>query len=521
MLRESRADIRQGISADLLERERAVQTKLNSKSDAMTRLLTGKAEAEKVEAARKEVEAVRTELQEVQAQIRSQSPRYAALTQPQPLSLAEIQKQTLDSETTLLEYSLGKERSYLWVVTQTSIASFELPGSQKIEDAAKRLYDILNSRNKIVKFETVEEKITRIEEAETNFDEAAQALSAMILEPAADQLKTKKLLIVADGVLQYIPFSVLSVRQNKGQLSASGQQASERTQKRPLHHRPIIVDHEIVNLPSASTLGVMRSELAGRKPAPKSVAVFADPVFESDDSRVKEGLAKVEATTSNTITARRRRSIISEVSRSARDTGFPEEGIEISRLPFTRREARSIASLVPASELKVALDFEASRTAAINPELSSYRYIHFATHSLINSRQPELSGIILSMVDERGDEQDGFLRAHEIFNLNLPAELVVLSGCQSGLGKQIRGEGILGITRGFMYAGAARVLVSLWDVDDEATAELMSRFYKVMLSKKEVSPATALREAQLSMWRDKRWRSAYYWAGFILQGEPN
>lgn len=519
MLRESRADIRQGIASDLLERERSLQTRLNSKSDSLNRLRAGKAESEKVEAAKKEIEAARIELQEVQAEIRAKSPRYAALTQPQPMSLADIQKQVLDKDTTLLEYSLGKDCSYLWVVTQTSFNSFQLPASQKIEEAARRVYDILTARNKVVKFETTDEKAARVEAAETEFAEAAAALSAMIIDPAAAQLKTKKLLIVADGTLQYIPFSALPVKQKDIRATNSEHPVSESGQKR--QYRPLIVDHDVVNIPSASALGVMRREIEGRKPAPKSIAIFADPVFELDDERVKDGSAKAQSGMSGTIAGSKRRSFDSEVSRSAKDTGMPEDGAEMPRLPFSRKEARTIASLVPASEMKMALDFDASRAAATSSDLSNYRYIHFATHSLINSRQPELSGIVLSLVDQRGGEQDGFLRAHEIYNLNLPAELVVLSGCQTGLGKHIRGEGIIGITRGFMYAGAARVMVSLWDVDDEATSELMSRFYRAMLNRKEIYPATALREAQLSMWKEKRWRSAYYWAGFILQGEPN
>lgn len=505
ILRESRADIRQGVDPDLLERERSLQKNLNAKSEALVRLLANKAEQQKVDEAKKDIEITRTDLQQVLARIRAKSPRYAALTQPQPMSLASIQKQILDPETTLLEYSLGKERSYLWVITQTSINSFELPASSEIEAAAKRVYEILTARNKVVKFETADEKVQRVEEAENDFDAAVNALSAIILDPAAAQLKTKKILVVADGALQYIPFSVLPVAQ-KGIRSL---------------YKPLALNHEIVSIPSASTLGALRCELAGRQLAPKSIAIFADPVFESDDVRVKDGVAKAELGAPNTFVARKRRSPISEVSRSARDTGVSEDGIELSRLPFTRKEARTIAALVPANDMKVALDFDANRATAMSSELSNYRYIHFATHSLINSRQPELSGIVLSLVDENGGEQDGFLRTHEIYNLNLPAELVVLSGCQTGLGKQIRGEGIVGITRGFMYAGAARVMVSLWDVNDEATSELMSRFYRVMLSKKEVSPAAALREAQLSMWKEKRWHSPYYWAGFILQGEPN
>jgi CHAT domain-containing protein len=165
-----------------------------------------------------------------------------------------------------------------------------------------------------------------------------------------------------------------------------------------------------------------------------------------------------------------------------------------------------------------ALDFQASKPAAMSADLGQHRIVHFATHGLLNSQHPELSGVVLSLVDEKGQPQDGFLRLHEIYNLNLPAELVVLSGCRTGLGKEIKGEGLIGLTRGFMYAGAARVLVSLWDVSDVATAELMKRLYRGML-KDGLRPAAALRAAQLSLLKQRRWSAPYYWAGFVLQGE--
>ncbi|HXG65126.1 MAG TPA: CHAT domain-containing protein, partial [Blastocatellia bacterium] len=184
------------------------------------------------------------------------------------------------------------------------------------------------------------------------------------------------------------------------------------------------------------------------------------------------------------------------------------------------REAEAIAALAPATARKVALDFDASRHTALRPELSQYRYLHFATHGFLNSQHPELSGLVLSLVDADGNPQSGFLRAHDIYNLRLPAELVVLSGCRTGLGKEVRGEGLVGLTRGFMYAGAARVLVSLWDISDAGTAEFMARFYRGLLGKDRLSPAAALRATQVSLWKEKRWRAPYYWAAFVLQGEP-
>jgi CHAT domain-containing protein len=194
-----------------------------------------------------------------------------------------------------------------------------------------------------------------------------------------------------------------------------------------------------------------------------------------------------------------------------RDSGLP-------RLKFTRGEAQGLAALVPKAHPLEKVDFAASKANATSGLLSPYRLVHFATHGSLDSEHPELSGVVLSMVNEKGSPVDGFLRLHDIFNLKLPAELVVLSACETALGKEIKGEGLIGLTRGFMYAGTPRVVVSLWSVDDEATAELMKRFYQGMLIKK-LSPPAALRAAQTSLGSDPRWKAPYYWGAFILQGE--
>jgi CHAT domain-containing protein len=283
-------------------------------------------------------------------------------------------------------------------------------------------------------------------------------------------------------------------------------------------YRPLIVDHDVTSLPSASILGVLRQEVTGRKPARKTVAVLADPVFSKTDERViaaKSGRRAGHQQTEPDAPVQVKLGLESEL---IWDVGG-ENGLEIDRLPSTRQEAEAILGLVPKTDRFEALDFDANRLAAMSPELSQYRFVHFATHGLLNSNHPGLSGLIFSLVDRQGNDQDGFLPTNEVFDLNLPADLVVLSGCRTGLGKEIKGEGMLGLTRGFMYAGAARVAVSLWDVDDRSTAELMKQFYGGMLGKKGLSPSAALREAQIAMWKSAAWRAPYYWASFVLQGE--
>jgi CHAT domain-containing protein len=197
---------------------------------------------------------------------------------------------------------------------------------------------------------------------------------------------------------------------------------------------------------------------------------------------------------------------------------FSDARAGFARLPFSRREAESIIAMTPKGTGLKATDFSASRDLALSRELRQYRILHFATHGLLNSERPELSGLVFSLVDQEGKPQDGFLRLHEIYNLQLNADLVVLSACETGLGKEIKGEGLIGLTRGFMYSGAPRVVASLWNVDDFATAELMKLFYQRML--KDGLPAgAALQAAQLEMSGQKRWASPYFWAGFVLHGE--
>jgi CHAT domain-containing protein len=191
-----------------------------------------------------------------------------------------------------------------------------------------------------------------------------------------------------------------------------------------------------------------------------------------------------------------------------------------ARLPWSRREAEAIAAIAAgasAGRPLVALDFRASRATALSPELSGYRIVHFATHGIIDSQTPALSGLMLSRVDEHGAPLEGFLGLRDVYNLRLGADLAVLSGCETALGKQVRGEGLVGLTQGFLYAGARQVVASLWRIEDRATAELMSRFYRGLLIEGR-PPAAALRQAQLAIREDKRWRSPYYWSGFVLQG---
>ncbi|MDX2044930.1 MAG: CHAT domain-containing tetratricopeptide repeat protein [Acidobacteriota bacterium] len=504
MLAESRSDIRGGVDAALLERERLLAKQFNEKAQRLTQSNT----PAQLATLKQEISAIENDYEQVQAAIRRASPRYAALTEPPVLKLADIQQQ-LGADTLLLEYSLGDERSFLWVVGQNSLASYELPKREQIEQAAADVYRMLTVRSRNVAGETPRQRQARIAQTEAQLPAAARQLSQILLAPAAAQLGNKRLVIVADGALQYIPFAMLPDPNN----SDTGNKNPQSAIRNPQSETPLVVNHELISLPSASTLAVMRKELAGRTPAPKQLAVFADPVFAADDPRLKIAAGKLKNEPASAVASRK----IEHLSGDTTLQGV-RRGMVIPRLPFTRQEANQILALSSADSSFKAVDFSANRASALSSELSQYRYLHFATHGYLDSERAGLSALVLSLVDEQGRQQDGFLRAHELYNLNLPAELVVLSACQTGLGKQIKGEGMIGLTRGFMHAGAARVVVSLWNVNDKATSELMTRFYQKML-KEQQAPAAALRSAQVEMWKQKAWQSPNYWAAFVLQGE--
>jgi CHAT domain-containing protein len=315
-------------------------------------------------------------------------------------------------------------------------------------------------------------------------------------------LSTKRLVVEPDEALQLIPFAALPV---------------------PGAETSLISDHEIVYFPSASVLTLQRRELANREPAAHAVAVLANPVFQPDDQRVtdarkkrpeKETIAQQTQSSHLDSALPARSGKARDLKSALRDVGMDQ----LRNLPYSNQEAVAIVNVAPKGEVLSKLGFDANRAAALNPELSNYRIIHFATHGILDLEHPELSAIVLSLVDKNGAPQDGYLFLNDIYNLNLPAELVVLSACQTGIGKQVKGEGLIALTRGFMYAGAARLVASLWKVDDAATAALMKEFYKQMFVNGK-KPAAALQAAQLYLRSTRRWNSPVYWAGFFIQGE--
>ncbi len=470
-------------SSALFTQEQKLQQSLRQVEQQRVIVLSKDHTPAQAEALDRQSEALLQQLQDLTVKIRAANPAYAAIKYPQPLTLAQIQQQVLDKDTLLLQYSLGAEQSYLWAVTPNGIQTYILPKEATLEAAAKKFRSAATTPGTL----------------NTDIKRTGDALYQLILAPVATQLPNKRLLIVADGALQYTPFAALPLPNTPT-------------------YTPLLKNHEIINAPSASSVAVLRQQ---KHPiGPKTLAVLADPVFRNDDGRITERntalntCAPALADRTNTKTL-----ITQNLPRDLQTTLRDLDLRGIQRLPYTRQEAEKILALVPPDQRTAACAFAANFGRVTQPtreQLNQYRIIHFATHGFVNESKPQFSGLVLSLVDAQGKPQDGFLRLHDIFNLRLAADLVVLSACQTGMGKDIKGEGLVGLTRGFMYAGSRRVVTSLWSIADDATADLMTEFYRGMLQQKQ-TPAAALRSAQLKMWEKNP--DPRLWAAFTLQGE--
>ena len=462
LLNEAAGAVPEGVDAELLRKRRIVRALLHAQAERQIRFLADK-DAARVAATEAAIRSLTTRYRELEEGIVAESPRYAAFFEPQPLTLDELQREYLDENTLLLEYSLGTERSFVWAVTGTTFRCFELPGRSAIDRLARQAYAELSGKGTL------------------QADSSLAELSRAVLGPVAALLGSRRLLVVTEGALQYVPFAALPSPRTPG--------------------TPLIVGNEVVSLPSASTIALIRRGMEKGRHANGTMAVLADPVFSADDPRL--------ASPKSGSTSAGQRAAAGDMQRAAP---------RFDRLPSSRREAEAILALVPARNRFSALDFDASLATATSGVLSRYRFIHLASHGVLNAAHPELSAIVLSLVDRAGHPQNGLLQTADIFNLKLHAELVVMSACQTALGAEVRGEGLVGLTRAFLYAGSPRVVASLWTVPDLSTAELMGRFYRFMLVD-GLRPAAALRRAQVSIWNEGRWARPYYWAAFTLQGE--
>ena len=458
-----------------------------------------------------ELDRVLIGLAEVERRMREADPRYALLTRPRPVGVPEVRRWVTDPGTVLLEYRLGAERSFLFVVGPEGLQAFELAGRQVLEQEARCLHRLVTAFGDPGKpadedlqpclgprgegFEDpggaspIERRHRRRGAIEAAYRERSARLTELLLGEAhgSGVLAGRRLAVVADGALVYVPFAALPDPCDRG--------------------RTLLGHHEVVHLPSASVLALHRRRAEGDRTPSKRLAVIADPIYSPNDPRVAAGSVapRTEAPW--------------EGHPPGASAAHP--GAAFPRLPFSAEEARAIAALVEPEESFLALGSDARREVVSGASLAGFRYVHFATHGVLDTEYPQLSGLVLSLVDRSGSPRDnGFLRLEDVYDMRLDADMVVLSACDTALGREVRGEGLVGLARGFMHAGARRVVASLWRAHDVTTADLMERFYRGLLLEGR-PPADALRQAQLGLVSDPRgdFHFPYYWAGFTLQGD--
>ncbi len=482
MVREIRSTWRQGADPNLLRREREAIALIRSASEYQWDLsLNGVKDPAEASDVQERIAKLNDEYGKIQVELRAQSQSRPALAEFELKNIQQVQQELQAGDSMLLEYSLGDEQSYLWATTADSFQSYDLPPRLVLEDKAKELYNLVIERQR----SGVDQ--AGAEESDKQYFAKAAALSQTLLGPVATQLGSKRLIFVREGALQLIPLDALIDPRNQDVGPDETANAY------------LLVTNEIVALPSMSTLLAVRAAKKRSASSGRVVAIFADPVFGPNDDRMHAGSSTAAQA----------------AGLSASDS---QPAVSASRLIYSSEEADAISAMAPSGSTMIAKGFEASRETAMSKRIGEYQVVHFATHGSLNTDYPELSAIVLTSVDQSGGKQTGVMPLNDIYGLDLSAELVVLSACQTALGKDIKGEGLIGLPHAFMSAGSKSVVASLWKVDDRATALLMSYFYEGML-KQGLPGAAALRAAKLKMMQDKQYSAPFYWAGFVFQGD--
>jgi CHAT domain-containing protein len=514
LLAETNSQVTEGVPADLLARKQANLDRQQEIAGLLTGIVVAPDQDKKSPGdLESELDKLQTEFDEIENKIRTASPKYAALTAGQALSLADVQQKVLDDQTALLEYSLGNEQSFLWVITKSGTALYKLPPRNAVEKLATDFRAQLipsKLQRRIVGIDVAADpqRGLGLASAPNPADAvaliaASNALYKVAIEPAASVIGDKRLLVVADGALNYVPFEALVSSAASADFSSAPY---------------LIRTNEIVYTPSASVIAAIRQQPA--KPSGRAMLIVADPVFNSVDERAR-GTANTSASegTRGLGLASAVADVAGQQNSGITATPANMQGLPLARLAGTRTEADEISKLAKASggQADVWLDLNASEENVETRDTNKYRVIHIATHGLLDADRPQFSGLVLSLIGNKN--QDGFLRTDEVFNLRLGAPLVMLSACETGLGKEKRGEGVIGLTRAFIYAGAPTVGVSLWSVADKSTAELMTAFYKRLFASESASASASLRDAQLAMINGKKYSAPFYWAPFVLVGD--
>jgi CHAT domain-containing protein/Tfp pilus assembly protein PilF len=383
---------------------------------------------------------------------------------PALLGRSAVQQQVLNDGTVLIEYLLGEKRSFAWAISKTGVRTTILPSRKEIETKVTAYRELISRRVSTLNAAS----------AEREYRAAAANLHADLIAPLASSLKgASRVVVVPDGVLAYLPFETLV---------PLGAGASL-----------LIEQFDVSYAPSASVLGQLLADRRNRGGQPRDLFAVGDPDY------VQAGAAAPASAESPDLRTR-----------------VANLGVTLTPLPFARSEVNAIGRLFAPSRRSVQVGIAARENRIKTADLGTFRYLHFAAHGVLDALRPSRSGIVLGSDASAAD--DGVLQVREVMTLNLSADVVTLSACETGLGRMLNGEGVVGLTRAFLQAGAHGVTVSLWNVNDAATAELMQRFYRGL--RRNLRPDAALRQAKLQLLRGPRaaWRHPYFWAPFVFTG---
>jgi CHAT domain-containing protein/tetratricopeptide (TPR) repeat protein len=471
LLSEHAVTQKSDLDPTLVAKRDAAQDALHA---AAFRLARSNSDREQV-ALEKAVMTASASLDDVEGEIRRANARYGGVVRPQPLNLAAMQRDWMDEKTVLLEYWLSANESYLWVLTKHDLRSIRLPARGPIDAKSQLLRTLLATWARIPPGLSFKDLPSYRSSLDDQIRRRASELGELVLKGIGKTLRRENIVIVPDGSLCRLPFDILSADLADAQRS---------------------VDY----LPSLASLRWLRRG-PYRSDANPSLAVFADPVFSADDPRLKHAAP-----------------LVSDTSAGFKNAMRDARAFNLNRLSWSRREAEAIANDLSVDRRWVALDFAASREAVMHASWGAYDTVHFATHAIIDLENPQLSGVVLSLFDDQGHPRDGFLRVTDVYSLSMPAQLVVLSTCDSAADTSGSGNDAYTLANAFFYAGTPRVLGSLWAVDDEAAATFMRLFYRSLLLERQ-TPQRALSSAQHAMAAQSRWSSAYYWSAFVLQGD--
>ena len=459
LLAEARLEVEQTAAPDLAKQQKELQQRIAQLTTQLIKERSqepDKQDETKIAELEKSLGEADTGLAEWLRELRRRNPRYAALQYPEPITLATAQRM-LDNQTILLSYSLGETQSFLFAVTQHSFQVKRLPPEATLREGVQKFLSAITDKNNPDPEE---------------YRRQAMRLSQQLLEPVSKMLTGNKIVIVPDGALHRLPFEALFL---------PGSNSRGDLRRLPYLIRRFAISYA----PSLSVLAELQNEQ--RAEAPRKFIGFGDPVYEQPAERLS-------AATLRTAGAAR---------------------LNFQPLPHSREEIAGIAKLFAAGDSELFFGEAASEENVKAPKrLNSYRMVHFSTHGYLNEARPKFSGLVLSLPRSELQE-DGLLSAYEIFNLKLNADLVVLSACETGLGKEVKGEGLMSLTRAFMYAGTPSVVVSLWNVNDQSAADLMIRFYRNLQT--GMTKGEALRQAQLETIRDNGF--PFFWAPFVLIGK--